>query len=386
MTLPILNPALMHFECIGCAAILPIADYPTGCPHCLARGEPASIVPRYGNLPPLANAAIGRSRFAARLPYAGGPTLGEGSTPVVDVPRLADALGLDSLAIKLEGANPTGSHKDRMSAQFIARALAAGRNVVAAASSGNAGASVAAYAAAAGIACVIVTTPATAGPWKRAIQRAGARLEFVDDAKARWALIRDKSETEGWFSATNLIDPPVGSEPFAVDGYKTLGYELALDPLSREADAIIVPTARGDLLWGIFRAFEELLAEGFWTRMPRLIAVEPFPRIERVLAGEERRQTFPGSSPMTSINGGTVTLQAIEALRRSGGFAVSVDGDAAQTDQAVLGRHGFDFELSAAAALSGLRVAHRLDPSLNRAVLVSTSHGYKESGTEQGAK
>src|SRR5690606_405961 len=119
-------------------------------------------VPVYDDAMPWPSATASRrgmARFGARLPYSGFMSLGEGDTPLVDLPGLASQCGLEALSIKLESANPTGSHKDRMSAQFVARAK--DRNVpsVIAASSGNAGCSVAAYATAAGLPCTIVTTP-----------------------------------------------------------------------------------------------------------------------------------------------------------------------------------------------------------------------------------
>ena len=200
-------------------------------------------------------------RFGDRLPFASFLSLGEGDTPVARLHRLTEELSLDAVDIKLEGSNPTGSHKDRMTSQFVARAVAKRAPVVAAASSGNAGASLAAYAAAAGLRCAIVTTPKMSSAWRRAIELTGAELHFVEDPLDRWRFIREKSESDGWFSATNVCLPPTSSEPFGVDGYKTLAYELAQDPQTARADTILVPTARGDLLWGIYAGLKELVDE-----------------------------------------------------------------------------------------------------------------------------
>ena len=220
-------------------------------------------MPVYSSLPALRVDRPGRGtrRFGDRLPFSSFPTLGEGDTPVARLHRLARSLASDAVDIKLEGSNPTGSHKDRMTSQFVARALDRQAPVVAAASSGNAGASLAAYAAAAGLRCAIVTTPKISPAWRRAIEMTGAELHFVEDPLDRWRFIRGKGETEGWFSATNVSIPPTSSEPFGVDGYKTLAYELALDPQTANADTILIPTARGDLLWGIYAGFKELVDE-----------------------------------------------------------------------------------------------------------------------------
>ncbi len=378
-TIPSLNPRFTGFKCIRCDALLEIGDYAEGCPLCSRAGYPASVASVYSSLPPLtaSSAAFGMQRFADRLPYSTFHSLGEGNTPVAPLDQAADALGLQSVTIKLEASNPTGSHKDRMTAQFVARAVAKNAPVVAAASSGNAGASLAAYAAASGLRCVIVTTPKISPAWRRAIEMAGADLHYVDNPLERWAFIRRKTREQGWLSATNILNPPTGSEPFGVDGYKTVAYELASDPKTARADTIVVPAARGDLLWGIYAGYKELVEERAVKQMPRLVAVEPFPRLELALAGADWRREFPGASPMVSINGTTLAYQAVAAIERSSGLAVSVDSDQVIQDQQELTRAGFYLELSAAAALTGLRLAcARI--AIQHAVLIATSHGYKE--------
>ena len=379
---PVLNPRLLGFRCIRCDAEHPLDDYAEGCPACSAAEYPASVVPVYSGSPELQNCRRGRGtpRFGDRLAYSSFLSLGEGDTPAARLHRLTGELGLDAVDIKLEGSNPTGSHKDRMTAQFIARAVAKRAPVVAAASSGNAGASLAAYAAAAGLACAIVTTPKISRPWRRAIELTGAELHFVEDPLDRWRLIRAKSKSEGWFSATNTSQPPTSSEPFGVEGYKTLAYELAEDPQTAGADTILIPTARGDLLWGIYAGFRELLDEKAVARMPRLVAVEPFARLELALAGTDYRGSFAGSSPLVSINGTTVTYQALAAIQRSGGTAVSVHSQDVIADQRYLAKAGHYFELSAAAALTGLRTLQASKQfAMRHAVLIATSHGYKEN-------
>ena len=378
----VLNPRLAGFRCIRCDIRHPVGDYVEGCPICGANEFPASVVPHYSELPALRDCRRGRGvqRFGDRLAYASFLSLGEGDTPVARLHRLAGELGLDAVDIKLEGSNPTGSHKDRMTAQFVARAVAKQAPVVAAASSGNAGASLAAYAATAGLACAIVTTSKVSPPWRRAIELTGAELHFVEDPLERWRFIREKSRSDGWFSATNVCQPPVGSEPFGVEGYKTLAYELAEDPQTADADTILVPTARGDLLWGIYAGFKELVDEKALSRMPRLVAVEPFARLELALGGTDYRGRFAGSSPLVSINGTTLTYQAVAAVQRSGGTAISVNSGDVIADQTYLAKAGHYLELSAVAALTGLRMLQAKKQFVVRhAVLIATSHGYKES-------
>jgi threonine synthase len=147
---PTLNPRLLGFKCIRCNTLHAVGDYAEGCPLCSKAGYPISVAPAYSSLPPLTanTGGYGMQVFADRLPYSAFRSLGEGNTPVAPLDQATAALGLQSVTLKLESSNPTGSHKDRMTAQFVARAVAKQAPVVAAASSGNAGASLAAYAAA----------------------------------------------------------------------------------------------------------------------------------------------------------------------------------------------------------------------------------------------
>ena len=251
---------------------------------------------------------------------------------------------------------------------------------MAAASSGNAGASLAAYAAAAGLRCAIVTTSKVSPAWRHAIELTGAELRFVEDPLDRWRFIREKSETDGWFSATNVSMPPTSSEPFGVDGYKTLAYELALDPQTANADTILIPAARGDLLWGIYAGFKELVDEKFFHRTPRLVAVEPFPG----WSWRWPERTIVAAPPVVhrcvSMNGSTITYQAVAAVQRSGGTAVSVKPEDVIADQHYLAKAGHYLELSAVAALTALRILHAQKTfQLRHAVLIGTSHGYKET-------
>lgn len=374
--LPVLNASIAGLRCIRCGALFPVADYLEGCPHCLALAMPASLALDYRAFPEPAAPVSAREWLA----YPAAAALGEGDTPLVDVPRLADELGVASVRVKYEGANPTGSHKDRMSALFIARAKQAGHRTVAIASSGNAGVSLAAYAGAAGIDCVVVTTPKMNANWRRAVEMSGARLVATATVEDRWRLIAEKARAGEWFPATNYLTPAVGSNPFGVDGYRAIAVELVRQWKSEPATDILVPTSRGDVLWGVARGFHDLRVAGHIKKVPRVHAVEPFPRLERVLRGEDYRNEFAGDSLMTSLGGSTVAFQALDALRQTRGTAVAVDETAVVADRQALARAGLYLELSSAAALTGLRrlLDRKVISSAASVVLLATSHGYKE--------
>lgn len=378
------NEAVTVLSCLRCGAEYELNDYTTGCPACLEGGYPVSLEVKYAEKPGwTVDAKVrGMKRFADKLPYRTFPTLGEGDTPLIDLPDLAEELGLQGLWLKNEGQNPTGSHKDRMSAQVVARAKATGRTTVVAASSGNAGASLAAYAAAAGLRCVVVTTVGMNPTWDQAVRATGAELVAAHDSKLRWKYMRKMVESEGWYPVTNYIDPPTGSNLWGVQGYKTCGHEIAEAFAGNAPTAIVVPTSRGDLLWGIWRGLQEAKEAGWIDSLPRLYAAEPFGRLSRVLAGEDYRGHFPGDHSSTeSIGGSTATFQSLVALRESGGGAVDVAGVNAVDGQNKLARRGLYLESSSAvvwAAVKQLKATGAIGEQ-DRVVLIGTSNGYKDN-------
>lgn len=378
------NELARSLSCLRCGAEYEWGDYTAGCPSCLAQGFPASLKIDYA-----ADAAWsvdpkvrGMRRFADRLPYRTFPTLGEGDTPLVELPDLAAEVEVGSLWLKNEGQNPTGSHKDRMSALVVARAKEIGCTTVVAASSGNAGASLAAYAAAAGLNCVVITTVQMNPIWAQAVRSTGAELVAAHDSLKRWSYMRKMVEEQGWYPATNYLDPPTGSNPFGVQGYKTCGHELAESFAGAGLSAVVVPTSRGDLLWGIWQGLKEAQAAGWIQTVPRMYAVEPFGRLSRVLSGEDYRDHFSGDHANTeSIGGTTVTYQSVHTLKESGGRAIDVNGGEALRGQAELARRGLYVESSSAVvweAVKKLKASGEIGEA-DRVVMIGTSNGYKDN-------
>lgn len=377
-----LNPELAGFACLRCAAQLPIGDYFEGCPACLARGEPSSVrsIFRGKASTSASSGGVGIHRYASRLPYRSWLSLGEGTTPCPAYPELASATGAAIVFIKNEGQNPSGSHKDRMSCLAVTRALDVGARGIVAASSGNGGASVALYAAAADLECCVIATPALSFAHRHAIESTGARIVTVAESLQRWNVLAAMVRKDGWFPATNYLQPPVGSNHYGVDGLKTIAYEIVDELGAAAIDTVVVPTSRGDLIWGIYEGFRDLADAGMIPAIPRLFAVEPFPRLTRVLAGSDPADLFPGVTKLTSIGGSTVTYQALCAIRSSGGGAVVVDERQVAADRLCLAENGCYAELSSAAALTGLRqlVSDRRLGDQANAVLIVTAHGYKD--------
>lgn len=377
-----LNPELLGFGCIKCGLELEVADYPEGCPSCLTSREPSTVRSRFRSRPAtVANSSRQRmQRYEAWMPYTSWVSLGEGGTPCTSFPALAEEMGGPAIYIKNEGQNPSGSHKDRTNCLAVTRALDVGAAQIVAASSGNGGASLALYAAAAGLRCCIVATAALSPVFRRAISVTGAEIIEVSDTLDRWRRVADMVRNHGWFAATNYLNPPVGSNHFGLDGLKTVAYEMFEELGPDLVDAVVVPTSRGDLIWGLFEGFRELEATGLTRAVPRLFAVEPFARISKVLGGEPVTASFPGATALASIGGSTVTYQAMAAIRSSGGGAVVVNDATVARDQARLARHGCFAEVSSAATLSGLELLRAQGQVSRRetVALIVTSNGYKD--------
>ena len=388
------NPAIGSLSCIRCNHFYPsnhsAIDQGIGCPKCLQEGYPASLKLVYDPQPAIVNLSdSGIGRYRQRLPYLDFPSLGEGSTPIIHLESLAQDLNLGAVWLKNESANPTGSFKDRFSPLVVARAKALKRDLIIAASTGNAGVSIAAYAAAANLRCIIVSTPAISPSWERAIRLHGAEITVTENSLDRWPYMGEQVEQTAAYPATNYIDPPVGSNPFGIQGYKTLAYEIYEQCAGQLPSIILVPTSRGDLLWALYEGFRELQAgevdlEGTdaGSSMPKLVAVEPFPRLSQVLAGADYRSHFSGNSGrLTSIGGSKVTFQSWLALQKTAGFAVDVSEKQALAGQQEFAQMGLYLESSSATVLPALRqlqAAGQLKNS-DRVMLIATSHGYKEN-------
>lgn len=372
------NPRLLHLRCITCSHTLPLGDYPRGCPVCEGAARPCSLEAAYIDLPSSLRPARSGFAWGEWLPYLSGVSLGEGSTPCLSLTKLAAELGIAKISGKHEGMNPTGSHKDRMSAQAVTRALDAGAKSVVLASSGNAAVSAAAYCAAAGLPCEVATYTSMPESFVRALARLGAKRVGFERSADRWAHVRRRVEEDGAFALTNYCLPPVGSPAFGVEGYRALALECVHEGCV--PDHVLVPTARGDLLWGIYSGFRDLHAAGLVERLPKLWVVEPFARLSKVLVGASAQQEFAASTAQFSIAGSTVTLQQVQAVRATRGGAVVADDAQALRGANSLAREGLWVELcvgGTVAALAELIARKEIAPT-EHALIVLTAKGDRD--------
>lgn len=342
------NPHLNGLQCLRCAAAYPLALVHLGCPVCARQGVHVSLRASYNK----------QSDESHYLPYAEVGLLAEGRTPLIEAPALARAFGLDKLHIKDESKNPTGSHKDRMSAVGMQQAIDFGAHTVVLASSGNAAISAAHYAKELGLACEVATYAGLTKAYADALDAAGAKRFAFDDNAGRWKFVAKRAAQLGYFALTNYHLPALGSAPLAIEGYKAIAYECHADGCVPEH--ILVPTARGDLAWGIYAGFRDLLEAGQIHALPKIWVIEPFARLFKVLAGQSLHQNFPGQTAQFSTAGATVTYLQWQAATASGGGALVVPDAEALAARRVLTQHGISAELCAAAGFAAIEQLHAL--------------------------
>ena len=317
------------------------------------------------------------------LPLAAGTTpvsLGEGGTPLLPLHRTGSRLGLPRLYLKDESRNPTWSYKDRLIAVAVTRAVQDGASTVAVASTGNHGAAAAAYAGAAGLRCVVLTLESVPLTMKVLMQSYGASVVALRKGPDRWTVLAEGVRTRGWVPLSGFLDPPAGSNPFGVDGYKTIAYEIVAD-LGAAPDVVVAPAAYGDGLTGVHRGFEDLVTLGVIPRVPRLVAAEPFgPYVDALAHGFRPGATVP-AGPTVAFSVGTpvATYQGYAAL--SGGAAAVASDDQIMASQLRLAREeGIYLEASSVlpvAVLDTLLAAGDITPD-DTVVLLGTSTGLKD--------
>jgi threonine synthase len=265
-------------------------------------------------------------------------SLGEGYTPLVQSFRLSEKLGLPRLHLKNDTLLPTGSLKDRSNSVGLSRAKELGFSTAAVISTGNAAASVAAYAAAAGLKSVVMVPEGTSSSKVLQAVAYGATVVVVrgnfDDEVAR--LYKDALKEFGWYDC-------LSSNPYRDEGKKSYAYEM-LDQLEDDIpDWVIHPTAGGTGLYAMWKGYNELLKLGWIHRLPRLIAAQSEAAAPLVRSFEkgltevepvEARNTIAESIQVG--NPISVGWRALEALRDSKGAAVALDDEEILAAQSLL--------------------------------------------------
>ena len=317
-------------------------------------------------------------------------TLGEGHTPLVRSRWLGPHLGLRDLRFKLEYVNPSGSYKDRFAARFVGNHLAAGHPFVLATSSGNTGAALATYAAAAGLPC-IVCVPVEAPEAKlaqirahgAAVVRVRGMLDTPDAVRALIDRLAEVCATMGMPLGTSAYE----IAPDAMAGIEPLGAEIVAEGAP---DRIFAPVGGGGLVVATWRGARDAAAKSAQRAMPpRLHAVQPAGNdtvVTAFRAGHDRARTLGVGEAGTHVSGLAVPIdldatRALHAVRDSGGNGHLVPDEAAWEAQATLARHeGLFVEPAGATSVAGLMeavVAGEVGPD-DRITCILTGSGFKD--------
>jgi threonine synthase len=255
--------------------------------------------------------------------------LGEGMTPLLPMPDYGTQVGVPDLLVKDESLLPTGSFKARGAAAGVSRAAELGVRKIALPTNGNAGSAWAAYAARAGMDALVVMPADAPEVTRRECAAVGARLYLVDGLIADAGALAAQAKDRGWFVVSTL------TEPYRVEGKKTMGLEIAEQLGWRAPDVIVYPTGGGVGLIGIHKAFGELARLGLVDKTPRLVVVQATgcaPIVKAYDAGADTAEPWPAEAASTIAFGINVAKPlgaplVLSAVRASNGTAVQVTDD-----------------------------------------------------------
>jgi threonine synthase len=310
-------------------------------------------------------------------------TLGEGDTPLLQMPQLGAGLGLSHLYVKDESINPTGSFKARGLAAAVSKAKELGVKKVIIPTAGNAGGAMAAYAARGGLQAYIFMPDDTPEANIKESRIAGATVILIDGLISEAAgMAGEKARAEGWFDVSTF------KEPYRAEGKKIMGYELAEEFNWDLPDVIIYPTGGGTGLVGMWKAFAEMASLGWLEsdKRPRMVAVQSDGCAPVIKA-------FHESSPFCDFWTGAQTLASglrvpksfadqiiLNDLKESHGNAVAVsDEHILEAQKKLAYKEGIFAAPEGAATLAGLEklVADGWIHADEKIVLFNTGTGLK---------
>ena len=326
-------------------------------------------------------------RYRAGLPFNEGVSLPEGGTPLHHVPQIEEAVGIETLRIKHEGMNPTGSFKDRGMTVGVGVATELGVDRLACASTGNTSAALAAYGTRAGIQTLVLLPQGKVAAGKIAqASLHGARILEVDGNFDRCLDIVQDLAARGEVYLLNSLNP------FRLEGQKTIGFEV-LEQFRADhgtyPDRICLPVGNAGNTAALYKGFRELVQSESLdpSEVPKLTGVQAdgaAPMAEAVTEGrDEIRRWESVETRATAIRiGNPVNApKALPGIRNTGGTAIAVSDPEITAAQRHLASEGVGVEPASAASLAGLkklRRAGRIDDD-EEVVCLTTGHLLKDT-------
>jgi threonine synthase len=367
-----------NLVCIDCGSAFALG-YRLECAACRGLLELHYDIERLAKEGPAILHGTGLWRYAPVLPIANPAhrvTLGEGGTPLLDCPRLARDLGVRRLLLKFDGPNPTGTVKDRSSTTAVSAALQFGYRATSVVSSGNAGSSIAAYSARAGLRSLIFAYERASAP--KLLHMAATATDLViyqgvyDDLITLW----DRLVAEDLF-----FDCGASRNAYKHEGKKTLAYEIAEQTGFTVPDVVVAPVAVGETFIATARGFREMRDAGWIPRLPMMVAAQATRANAIARAWRDGTAITPLKIGYTVAEGlaagnpGRKGDWVLRLLRELGGLAGDVEDDEILAAQQRLARTegiwGGPTGVATLAVLARLLAQKAIDPDQTIAVIVS---------------
>jgi threonine synthase len=376
--------------CRECKTTYPLENL-YNCAQCKG---PLEVIYDYDRIKPIISSMFGRRqtniwKYAELLPIKETScmiSLGEGGTPLIKACNIAQRLGMSNLFMKLESHNPTGSFKDRPTSVAVSKAIEEKANTIVIASSGNAGASAAAYAARAGLKCIVYVPEKT--PTNKIEQTLSYGAEVIKIAGTYSNSFRaalESSERPRWVNVTSTF-----LNPYTVEGDKTVAYEIWEQMGKNVPDWVVIPIGAGPLLVGVYKGFTELAALGLASKLPRMIGVQAkscAPIVDAFNKGSKTVEAWLQkidtvatgiADPLIGYpQDGTITLSTI---RKSAGLAIAVDDeDILDAGRRLAKEEGIFAEPTSAASLASVQklVNEGIISTTDTVIVVITGNGLK---------
>jgi threonine synthase len=374
---------MYHLACVNCGATYPADEILYNCTKC---GHLLAV--RY----PLDEINVTRAtwdkrpisvwRYKELLPVHGEPvTLQEGGTPLYHLKKLGEEMGLPHLYAKHEGMNPSGSFKDRGMTVGVSMALQLGKKSVACASTGNTSASLAVYAAKAGIPAVVLLPAGkvAVGKVAQALMHGAKVISIRGNFDRALEMVHDLCLSHGLYLLNSI-------NPYRLEGQKTIGFE-AVDQLGGVPDRFVLPVGNAGNISAVYKGLLELQELGFIDRLPMMTGIQaegscPVVRAIRgnlpVVVPDEHPETV---ATAIRIGAPVNAEKALTAIRKTGGTAESVtDEEILRMQRDLARKEGIGVEPASAASVAGIRKLvenGRIDRD-ERIVCVVTGHLLKD--------
>jgi len=349
---------MYHLACVNCGATYPADEIIYNCKKCghlLAVKyslDKISVSKVNWNRRP-----ISVWRYRELLPVTIPPvTLQEGGTPLYHLKRLGEELGLPHLYAKHEGMNPSGSFKDRGMTVGVSMALQLGKKSIACASTGNTSASLAVYAAKAGVPSVVLLPAGkvAVGKVAQALMHGAKVISIRGNFDRALEMVHDLCLTHGLYLLNSI-------NPYRLEGQKTIGFE-AIDQLDEVPDRIVLPVGNAGNISAVYKGLLELQELDFIDKLPMMTGIQaegssPIVRAIRENLTEYVPETNPETVATAIRIGAPVNGEkALTAIRRTNGLAETVtDAEILSMQKDLARKEGIGVEPASAASVAGIR-------------------------------